>query len=140
MTDFQSLPILDFSQFESKNEETKQKFVEELRLACHFCGFFYVKNHPVGEQLCKEVFEETRKFFALPYNEKMKMENVYSKHFRGYTPIGKEVTDGAIDNREQIDFGFETQVEEDLEVSLLFSFELFSFLFYFIFQILNFKF
>ena len=53
-------------------------------------GFFYLINHGVEEELLKRVFEESRKFFVLPSEEKMK---VVLKDHRGYTPLYAEKLD-----------------------------------------------
>ena len=53
-------------------------------------GFFYLINHGVEEELLKRVFEESRKFFVLPSEERMK---VVRKDHRGYTPLYAEKLD-----------------------------------------------
>src|SRR5690606_27613853 len=42
---------------------------------------------------------------ALPEEDKLSIENVNSPHFRGYTRVGGERTQGKVDWREQIDIG-----------------------------------
>ncbi|KAG0463982.1 hypothetical protein HPP92_020051 [Vanilla planifolia] len=55
-----------------------------LKQACQDSGFFYVVDHGISEDLMDEVFFQSKLFFNLPLEEKMKLlEN--EKH-RGYTP------------------------------------------------------
>lgn len=48
------------------------------------CGFFYVLNHGISEELKDEVFEQSKKFFALPLEDKMKV--LRNESHRGYPP------------------------------------------------------
>eukprot|EP00252_Welwitschia_mirabilis_P023089 TRINITY_DN6437_c0_g1_i1.p1 TRINITY_DN6437_c0_g1~~TRINITY_DN6437_c0_g1_i1.p1 ORF type:complete len:324 (-),score=57.09 TRINITY_DN6437_c0_g1_i1:230-1201(-) len=62
-----------------------------LRKACLDTGFFYVVNHGISEEFMQEVFEQSRRFFKLPMEQKMKL--LRSKKHRGYTPIHDESLD-----------------------------------------------
>src|SRR5690606_35416788 len=105
----ESLPILDLSVLDS-GEEGAQRFRDQLREVTHDVGFFYLVNHGVPKELIDEILDVSRRFFELTDDEKMAIENVKSPQFRGYTRVGKELTAGAIDWREQIDFGVERDV------------------------------
>ncbi|EFJ38637.1 hypothetical protein SELMODRAFT_402706 [Selaginella moellendorffii] len=63
----------------------------QLRKACLETGFFYVINHGIGEAFMEEVFNQTRKFFELPLEEKTKV--LQDKRNRGYTPYSEEKLD-----------------------------------------------
>ena len=54
----------------------------------------------------------SRAFFNLPEDDKMAIENLKSPHFRGYTRVGGELTQGKVDWREQIDIGTEREPVE----------------------------
>ena len=41
-----------------------------VRHACTTVGFFYVAGHGVREEVVERHFEASRRFFALPYEEK----------------------------------------------------------------------
>ncbi|CAL5413613.1 unnamed protein product [Camellia sinensis] len=56
-------------------------------MACIECGFFYVINYGVEQELLKQVFDESKRFFSLPPEEKMKLLH---KENRGYTPLYAE--------------------------------------------------
>ncbi|KAF3550247.1 hypothetical protein DY000_02010378 [Brassica cretica] len=55
-----------------------------LKQACMDCGFFYVINHGISEELKEEVFEQSKKFFDLPLEDKMKA--LRDETHRGYSP------------------------------------------------------
>ncbi|XP_019156810.1 PREDICTED: 2-oxoglutarate-Fe(II) type oxidoreductase isoform X2 [Ipomoea nil] len=61
-----------------------------VRRACMEYGFFYLINHGVEETLFRQVFEQSRRFFSLPLEEKMKLDR---KLNRGYTPLYAEKLD-----------------------------------------------
>ncbi|CAA7024365.1 unnamed protein product [Microthlaspi erraticum] len=65
--------------------------VVSLKQACLDCGFFYVINHGINEDFMEDVFEQSKKFFALPLEEKMKV--LRNEKHRGYTPVLDETLD-----------------------------------------------
>jgi len=99
-----SLPILDLSRLEAGPEEA-EAFRAELREVTHEYGFFYLTGHGVPAELIERVMGTSRAFFNLPEDDKMAIENLQSPHFRGYTRVGGELTQGKVDWREQIDIG-----------------------------------
>ena len=101
MTD--QLPLLDLSL--ADDPATAAQFRDQLREATHDYGFFYLVGHGIDPSLTREVISVSREFFALPEADKLQIENVTSPHFRGYTRVGGERTQGKIDWREQIDIG-----------------------------------
>ena len=100
-----SLPILDISQLD--DPDTADAFKKQLREVTHDVGFFYLVGHGIPQELIDEVLDVSRRFFALSEEEKLAIENIHSPQFRGYTRTGKELTNGEIDWREQIDIGEE---------------------------------
>uniref|UniRef100_M4F032 Fe2OG dioxygenase domain-containing protein n=1 Tax=Brassica campestris TaxID=3711 RepID=M4F032_BRACM len=65
--------------------------VVSLKQACLDCGFFYVINHGINEEFMDDVFEQSKKLFALPLEEKMKV--LRNEKHRGYTPVLDEILD-----------------------------------------------
>ncbi|MDK4741508.1 2-oxoglutarate and iron-dependent oxygenase domain-containing protein [Rhizobium sp. CNPSo 3464] len=102
-----ALPTLDLSRFYGTSED-RQAFVAELRGALHDHGFFYLQNHGVDPDLIRDVVATAKRFFALPLEEKLKIEMVKSPHFRGYNRAGQERTRGQQDWREQLDINTES--------------------------------
>lgn len=101
-----SLPILDLSLLDS-GAEGEQRFLEQLRQATHEVGFFYLVGHGIDRALIDDILDVARRFFDLSEDEKLAIENVHSPQFRGYTRVGRELTNGDVDWREQIDIGEE---------------------------------
>jgi isopenicillin N synthase-like dioxygenase len=101
-----NLPVLDASRFHGSPTE-RAAFVADLRGILHDHGFFYLTGHGVPQALIDRLVAASKKFFALPPEEKLKIEMVRSPHFRGYNRAGLEHTRGKQDWREQIDFNTE---------------------------------
>ncbi|KAL6496574.1 hypothetical protein OROGR_029832 [Orobanche gracilis] len=70
-----------------------QSSVALLKQACLDSGFFYVINHGIDEAFMDEVFYQSKRFFNLPKEEKMKL--LRNEKNRGYTPIFDEFLDPA---------------------------------------------
>jgi isopenicillin N synthase-like dioxygenase len=104
------LPLIDISRFRGPG---RAGLLEELRYAAHEVGFFYVVGHQVPEHLMTGIFDVARKFFALPVERRLAIENINSPQFRGYTRTGYEYTGGKPDWREQIDIGPERDTVPD---------------------------
>lgn len=95
------LPILDLRRLRAGGDE-KQAFLTELAEAARTVGFFYVTGH----ELCclqDDVLKLAKQFFALPLEDKKSVEMIHSAHFRGYTRLQGELTQGKPDLREQFD-------------------------------------
>ncbi|CAI0405748.1 unnamed protein product [Linum tenue] len=109
-TDFKSIPIIDIGPLLSKSDDPDMgsdpgvaQVVEQLDLACREAGFFYVKGHGVPDPLVKEVRSIARKFFHLPYEEKLKIKMTPEAGYRGYQRLGENITKGVPDLHEAID-------------------------------------
>ena len=98
-----SLPILDLSL--ADDPQHVQDFRRQLRDVTHSVGFFYLTGHGIPASDFSELLETAQRFFALPDEDKLSIENTNSPHFRGYTRVGGERTLGNVDWREQIDIG-----------------------------------
>ncbi|PVW04620.1 oxidoreductase [Microbacterium sp. Gd 4-13] len=99
-----NLPVLDLSLLD-QGPDAAARFRNELRAATHDVGFFYLVGTGVTPELEARLNRVAREFFELPEADKLAIENVKSPHFRGYTRIGGERTQGKVDWREQIDVG-----------------------------------
>ena len=99
-----ALPVLDISRFHGREREA---FVAELRHVLHDHGFFYLTGHGVEQAFIDDVIAASKRFFALPMDEKLKIEMIKSPHFRGYNRAGQERTRGEQDWREQLDINTE---------------------------------
>ncbi|KAG5387954.1 hypothetical protein IGI04_029495 [Brassica rapa subsp. trilocularis] len=59
--------------------------------ACLDSGLFYVINHGISEEVMDKAFEQSKNFFALPLEEKMKV--LKNEKHRGYTPFYDQIPD-----------------------------------------------
>lgn len=84
------LPIVDVAGLFSDADDSRQAVAGKLRQACLDKGFFYCAGHGVPAVLVAEVFEQARRFFALPLAEKMACDKAASICNRGYEPIGNQ--------------------------------------------------
>lgn len=109
-----NLPILDLSRLDAGDDAAAQ-FRADLRAATHEVGFFYLTGTGVSAELEGRLHRAARDFFDLPETDKLSIENIKSPHFRGYTRVGGERTQGKVDWREQIDIGPERDVITDAD-------------------------
>lgn len=86
MAESVELPIIDLS------SSDRISTANYIRQACMEYGFFYLVNHGVEEQVLKNVFEESRKLFSLPLEEKTKLAR---KDDAGFAPIYAENLDSS---------------------------------------------
>ncbi|GJE89980.1 clavaminate synthase-like protein [Phanerochaete sordida] len=102
-TNFSSIPVIDYSL--AADAATKPQLLAALRHAVTHVGFFYLAHHSVPPELVAAATAYCPRFFALPAAEKERIRMVHSPHFFGYSRFGAELTKGAVDQREQFDFG-----------------------------------
>ncbi|CDK25865.1 unnamed protein product [Kuraishia capsulata CBS 1993] len=85
------VPIIDFSPYYSKDSTHRKAVGDEIFNAMKTVGFVYLKNHGIPKGLQEECFAWSKRFFALPMEEKMKCPHPPNGwHHRGYSGIGKE--------------------------------------------------
>jgi isopenicillin N synthase-like dioxygenase len=81
----------------------------QLREVARDFGFFYLTGHGIPQKRIDTVIALSKRFFALPEQQKLEIEMKKSPHFRGYNRAGLEYTRGSQDWREQVDFGSERE-------------------------------
>jgi isopenicillin N synthase-like dioxygenase len=80
----------------------------QVQAACRDYGFFYVTGHGVPAGLIAELAEASAEFFALPVSEKTRIAMERGgRAWRGYFPVGGELTSGVPDLKEGLYFGAE---------------------------------
>ncbi|HJY37307.1 MAG TPA: 2-oxoglutarate and iron-dependent oxygenase domain-containing protein, partial [Steroidobacteraceae bacterium] len=80
----------------------------ELDLACSEFGFFYLVGHDVDPQLSDRLVQLSREFFARDEAEKLQIHmSNGGRAWRGYFPVGGELTSGEPDLKEGLYFGTE---------------------------------
>jgi len=102
------LPVLNVAPLRENDEKALRHIANEIAAACRDTGFFYAIDHGVSSDTLGELNEASRKFFALP--EARKMEIAMAKGgraWRGYFPVGGELTSGKPDRKQGLYFGEE---------------------------------
>lgn len=69
----------------------------------HDIGFAVLVNHGLPAGYLERVRAMMAEFFALPAEDKQRIDKRTSRHFRGWEPVGTEFTNNRADIREQID-------------------------------------
>lgn len=83
--------------------------------ACRQSGFFYVTGHGVPQPLQDELESLCRDFFARPEAEKHAIAmSRGGRAWRGYFPVGGELTSGRPDRKEGLYFGAELDASHPL--------------------------
>ncbi|MFI5316567.1 MAG: isopenicillin N synthase family dioxygenase [Myxococcota bacterium] len=81
--------------------------------ACRESGFFYVVGHGVDDGLQRELRELSRRFFAQDPDTKLRIRmELGGRAWRGYFPVGAELTSGKPDQKEGIYFGAELPADD----------------------------
>ncbi|MFA5775577.1 MAG: 2-oxoglutarate and iron-dependent oxygenase domain-containing protein [Ilumatobacteraceae bacterium] len=106
------LPVIDVSALRTACADP-QAVVSQIDQACRLDGFFLVSGHGVDKQLAEDLEALSRTFFALPDSEKslISMEHAGTA-WRGWFPLGGEVTSGVADQKEGLYFGTELDASD----------------------------
>ena len=101
------IPVLDVEALVSRSKG-RERVAEQIRSAGREHGFFYVVGHGVDERLQFHLEALSRRFFARSVGEKLKIQmKLGGRAWRGYFPVGQELTSGDPDQKEGIYFGTE---------------------------------
>ncbi|NJP89968.1 isopenicillin N synthase family oxygenase [Nonomuraea sp. FMUSA5-5] len=104
------LPVIDIApllQAEAA-DPGKRAVADAIGAACREHGFFYVSGHGVPPALIERLDAASRRFFALPEPVKDEISMARGgRAWRGFFPVGGELTSGRPDLKEGIYFGAE---------------------------------
>src|SRR5262245_53988185 len=104
---YSTIPIIDIGPLVGGREDSCA-VADEIGQACRGCGFFYVVGHGVGEDLQRRLEHHSRRFFAQELEAKMEIRMARGgRAWRGYFPVGGELTSGRPDQKEGLYFGAE---------------------------------
>ena len=98
------IPVLRFDTARREDGRFDETFLAGLRTALHEIGFLQLTGYGATPEQIGELTAAAARFFALPLEQRLRLDNRLSPHFRGYTRLGHEITAGRPDAREQIDF------------------------------------
>ena len=102
-----SIPSVDLAEF-SNDRQDALSVAAEIRQACREFGFFYIIGHGVSEELQSRLEQLSRQFFALDLEAKLQIRMERGgRAWRGYFPVGAELTLGQPDQKEGLYFGAE---------------------------------
>jgi isopenicillin N synthase-like dioxygenase len=102
------LPIIDMAPLFSKDAASRVAVAAQIAEACEAHGFFYLVGHSVPPQVLSALDTESRRFFALPEEAKMAIAmSRGGRAWRGYFPLGGELTSGRPDLKEGLYLGTE---------------------------------
>lgn len=91
------IPVLDLGPYFAGEAGAREKLAGELRHAQENIGFYYIINHGVPRSLVDHSFEELKRFFALPFEEKIKLK--FDKSMVGYVPSKSTVYETSTFNK-----------------------------------------
>jgi isopenicillin N synthase-like dioxygenase len=109
--DFDTIPVIDIAELGHADLAKRTEVAAQIRRACEQVGFFYIKNHGVGESLQASAYAAAREFFALPTDDKLVVDIRKSARHRGYCATG--VLNADINNPNAVDLqeAYEVSVE-----------------------------
>jgi isopenicillin N synthase-like dioxygenase len=120
MTGSRALPVIDVAPLAGGGTGTvvagraaAGTVAEQIQAACRDRGFFYVTGHGVPAELLDELAAASAEFFALPEADKMEIAMARGgRAWRGYFPVGGELTSGQPDLKEGLYFGVELPADD----------------------------
>ena len=106
----EEVPVLDLTPL---NEgKALHDLASQLKQACETTGFFYVSNHGVPHAVIDNVFNATRRYFALPFEERMKTR-IDERFRRGFMPQGINQHPGyAPDLKESYEYALDLPLDD----------------------------
>jgi isopenicillin N synthase-like dioxygenase len=101
------IPVIHIHSLMSGADE-RHEVARQIATACRDYGFFYITGHGVDETLQQKLEAVSREFFAQRLDEKLSIRMALGgRAWRGYFPVGNELTSGKADLKEGIYFGAE---------------------------------
>ena len=79
------IPLLDLGPYLAGAPGALDKLAVELRHALETIGFYYIVNHGIEQAMLDRIFAETRRFHALPVDQKMRIH--LNRSNNGYMPL-----------------------------------------------------
>ena len=103
-----ALPVIDVGPLLTGRDGRAEAVARAIDAACRETGFFYIVGHGVDEGLQSDLDRYAREFFALDEDAKAEIGMANGgRAWRGWFPVGGELTSGVPDHKEGIYFGAE---------------------------------
>jgi isopenicillin N synthase-like dioxygenase len=104
------LPVIDVSPLRDGSDPVV--VADQIGAACRDNGFFYVSGHGVPDELLGRLDALSRQFFALAEPAKLEISmDRGGRAWRGFFPVGGELTSGRPDLKEGLYFGTEAPAD-----------------------------
>ncbi|MET0271971.1 MAG: 2-oxoglutarate and iron-dependent oxygenase domain-containing protein [Phenylobacterium sp.] len=104
----QRLPIIDMAALFGIDAAARAEVAAEIAGACEAHGFFYLVGHGIEPRLFADLETQSRRFFALPRAAKEALAmSRGGRAWRGWFPLGGELTSGKPDLKEGLYLGTE---------------------------------
>lgn len=103
------VPVIDVAPLVAGGDDADiRRIADQIDTACRDTGFFVIAGHGVDPQLRRDLDAVAREFFALADEEKARIAMAKAGvAWRGWFPVGGELTAGRPDLKEGIYFGAE---------------------------------
>ncbi|MEQ9695520.1 2-oxoglutarate and iron-dependent oxygenase domain-containing protein [Shimia sp. SDUM112013] len=103
------IPVVDLQGSFSPDIADRQAVAQEIHKAARDTGFLYISNHGIPDAVLDRHLALAREFFALPYDEKIKIDGTGGYGIRGYETMGAQVLDSGApsDLKEAFQMGVE---------------------------------
>jgi isopenicillin N synthase-like dioxygenase len=104
-----ALPVIDVGPLVGDaSAAARAEAAGQIQAACRERGFFYITGHGVPAGLVDQLAKASAEFFALPLADKLEIAMVHGgRAWRGFFPVGTELTSGRPDLKEGLYFGTE---------------------------------
>jgi len=107
-----AIPVIDMAPLEGSDAD-RDSVAAAIDRACRETGFFCVVGHGVPPELVASVDGLAREFFARPEEEKARIAMPHGgRAWRGWFPLGGELTSGRPDWKEGVYFGEELGADD----------------------------
>jgi isopenicillin N synthase-like dioxygenase len=99
--------------FERGTMPARLEVAKAIEAACRDTGFFYITGHGIPDDAFAELDRASRLFFALPDSEKAEIAMAKGGiAWRGWFPVGAELTSGKSDLKEGLYLGTELPADD----------------------------
>ncbi|CAJ1990495.1 thymine-7-hydroxylase [Leishmania donovani] len=102
------LPVIDIAPLYNDNKADLLRVAHAIDEACRTWGFFYITGHQIPKDRSEQLTKMANKFFALPQEEKLRINIEKTSNHRGYGTCAAEQLDPSKpgDWKETFDMGF----------------------------------
>lgn len=89
----ETIPVIDLGPSFTDDLAAKKAVAWEIHKTARDTGFFYISNHGVPQDVMDAQLDLAREFFALPMEDKLKIDASKSDCTRGYEALGLQTLD-----------------------------------------------